>query len=236
MRESPITGPKPYPELYKSGEKESPENTTEAGFAKIVNSTHCPFAFKSNLEYAEKWEDGIDFEKNLISLSNRLISFTDVCDIIKLDGIVVEVKGLELIGDLKLLALNLKKILLGLNTLDPKSSNCMTRDISANSWQFEFNGKRIFMILFAPFYSETSPRNSLSDDSAFIFMQPESSFHTHIINPANSPQTIKLKDNIRESFAKSGKPYDLSIVTRESDAIKYIKPLNIGDPIVEWWK
>lgn len=76
----------------------------------------------------------------------------------------------------------------------------------------------------------------MNEDSTFIFMQPESSFHLQIVNPAKSPQTLKLKDKIRSAFKDGGKPYSAAIADSPSDAIKYIKPLKKEDSPVEWWK
>jgi hypothetical protein len=41
---------------------------------------------------------------------------------------------------------------------------------------------------------------------------------------------------IRQDFVRAGKEYDINIVANSSEASKYVKPLNLGDPAVEWWK
>lgn len=208
----------------------------ESEFSKIKNSTYCPFAVNSKIEYFDDWDQEKTFDENILVLAKKLESFADRCESEKLDGLVFEISGALCPKTVEDLAKALKDILLKLNKLDPKKSDCMDKDISANSWQFAFNGQRMFIITFTPFYSEKNPRYSMSANSAFIFLQPESSFDLHIANPTESPQTIKLKENIRRAFEEGDKPYDSNIVDNPSDAIKYVKPLNTGDAPIEWWK
>lgn len=217
-------------------EQQSDMSLVESEFSKVKDSTYCPFAGKSKIEYFNEWDQGKTFDQNISVLAEKLESFADRCESEKLDGLVFEISGDLCPKTVEDLAKALKDTLLKLNKLDPKKSDCMDQDISASSWQFTFNGQRMFIITFAPFYGEKNPRYSMSENSAFIFLQPESSFDLHIANPTESLQTIKLKENIRRTFEEGGKPYDSNIVDNPSDAIKYVKPMNIGDAPIEWWK
>jgi hypothetical protein len=227
---------KEIPESRQISKVDSDINSVENNFSKIKNSTYCPFADKSNIQYFESWNRYKTFDENLVALVEELIAFTHKCEEEKMDGFIFEVSGDNSPMNLQDLSSLLKRVLLKLNELDPKKDDCMSKDISAPGWQFVFNGQRIFMITFGSFYSEDSPRYSMNKDSTFIFMQPESSFHLHIINPAKSPQTLKLKEKIRSAFVEGGKPYNTEIVDSPSDAIKYIKPLHKNDSHIEWWK
>lgn len=222
--------------MEKTEDQQSKINSVESGFSKIKDLTHCPFAEQSKIEYFDDWNPEKDFNENILSLSKQLESFTNRCESGKLDGFVFEISGDLCPKTIEGLSKMLKDILLKLNILDPQKSDCMNQDISASSWQFIFNRQRIFVNVFAPFYNKSNSRYSMSVDSVFVFLQPESSFDLHIINPAKSTQTVQLKENIRNAFIKGGNPYDFDIAKNPSDALKYIMPVNIGDAPIEWWK
>lgn len=205
-------------------------------FKEISESTHCPFADKSRLEFAPDWDEALPLEDNIEEAAKRLKTFTEECEKLELDGFVLEVVGDEYTKDLKAFSSFLRNTLTILQQKDSNTSYPMNKDISDNNWQFSFNGINLFIITFAPFYSKDNPRYSHTSNSAFLLFQPDSSFNSHIVNPADHPKTKKLKQNIRDGFSAENKAYDQNIVDSPVEAIKYIKPLNVGDSPVVWWK
>lgn len=220
----------------EEGIHQNEEDVVAKEFAQIINSTACPFAPKSKMEFSDKWDEGKSFDENIDTLAIRLKEFTNTCESREMDGFIMEVTGKDSPTDIESLAKLLKKTLTNLESRDEKSDKALEKDILDPSWQFTFNGSRLFIITFAPFYPESSPRHSPRKDGTFIFFQPESSFHLHIPHPESDPRTVNLKVKIRDAFKKQGRPYDESIVNSKSDSLKYIKPLNIGDPVVKWWE
>lgn len=205
-------------------------------FNKIKLSTHCPFAERSKIWAAEEWKNEFSFEENIVKIATQLSEFTKKSFEQKLDGLVIEIKGHDYSKDLPALCQTLKSTLTLLSSIDPKGRNLMTGEMMDTNWQFEFNGERLFIITFAPFYHELHPRFSPTKDSIFIFLQPESSFDFNIIPQAGDPKVLKLKDKIREDFDRNRKGYDHKIADLPYEALKYIKPLNIGDEPVYWWR
>ncbi len=212
------------------------ESTPQGRFSKVAESTMCPFAKKSFLEFADEWEEKLSFEENMARVAVELKKFTEECEELGLDGFVMEAKGEEYSKDIPALSAFLRNTLKTLQKYDEQGQHPMDRDIAGKDWQFSFNSVNLFITTFAPFYPKESPRYSFTDDSVFVFFQPNSSFNTHIVNPANDPRTIKLKQNIRKSFEDDGRPYDQNIVDSPVEAVKYIKPLRVGDAEVRWWE
>lgn len=126
-------------------------STVEGCFARIKDSTHCPFAGKSNIEFFESWNKYKSLDENLSTLGDSLKNFIDRCEQEHLDGFIFEISGESQPSNIQGLSSLLKHILLKLNELDPKNDDCMSKDISADGWQFTFNSQRIFVITFAPF-------------------------------------------------------------------------------------
>jgi len=52
----------------------------------------------------------------------------------------------------------------------------------------------------------------------------------------NWDKPLTVRDKIRVDFKRNNRAYDLFDTLYYSPAIDVIKPLKIGDPVVEWWK
>lgn len=204
-------------------------------FGKIKSSTYCPFAEKASIWTSEEWQNNKTLEENLDIAAKALTEFTSKCTNLHLDGFLIEIKGKENLGDINIFSRTLFQSLKYLSRIDPTENNCMENEIMQPDWQFSFNGQRMFIITFASFYTEKHSRFSYNTDTAFIFLQPESSFDFNIIPPASDPRVLKLKEKIRKDFRQNNRSYDETIADMEFEALKYIKPLNIGDPPIYWW-
>lgn len=69
-----------------------------------------------------------------------------------------------------------------------------------------------------------------------MFFQPEASFDNFMPYSEHDQRTQHQKVAIRKTFVRADKEYDTTIVADSSEVAKYVKPLNLGDPVVEWWK
>lgn len=214
----------------------SSTNPVSERFNKIKLSTHCPFAERSKIWTADEWKNDLSFEENMTTVAIRLKDFTEKSFDQKLDGFVIEIHGEDYSRNLPSLCHTLKSTLISLSKSDPMGKNSMDNEIMDVNWQFEFNNERLFLITFAPFYQESHPRFSPIQNSIFIFLQPESSFDFNIAPPPGDPKVIKLKAKIRSDFENNGQSYDHGIADLPYEALKYIKPLNIGDDPVYWWR
>ena len=139
-----------------------------------------------------------------------------------------------LAADLEMLSKTVNHVLRFLAKHDPTGHDCFVADVVAEDWQFSFNGTRFFITTFAPFYGSGHSRFSARQDSAFIYFQPEYSFDHHGVFAGN-PDRERLKERVRQAFANGGTEYSVILVKQPIEAYKYVKPLKVGDPPVEWW-
>ena len=202
----------------------------------LRRSPNCPFARGARLVIGSvrflRSDHGLD--RRVLELIPRFIQMTkrgrDQC----LDGFILRLPA-SYGRDVKVLGRTLNRILRLLAQNDPTGYGCFSDDILAENWQFSFNRTRFFVTTFAPFYGPAHSRYSGSRSAAFIYFQPEYSFDHHGIFDGN-PNRDHVKDSIRDLFREAGIPYDVELIKQPIEALKYIKPLRIGDCPVEWWK
>lgn len=115
-----------------------------------------------------------------------------------------------------------------LSARDPAGENCMEQNILLPGWHFKFAGTEFFVAAFAPCYPETSARYAFGADGTVILLQPESSFKAQVLTKA-------VRQSIRDAYRNAGRPYDGGIIAGNLEAPRYVKPLRLEDPRVEWW-
>ncbi|WP_236793802.1 hypothetical protein [Amycolatopsis sp. GM8] len=110
-------------------------------------------------------------------------------------------------------------------------------NILTPGWQLQIHRTRVFATLFSPLYPARNPRSIQKGTYGYVMLQPEHSFHKLLPrNRLEEHQRVHIKHTIREAFDRSGKPYDALDRQPPTEAQKYVKPLHLGDPMIEWWK
>lgn len=211
------------------------EVRAEQLFARLIKSTKCPFATKAQVEYGEMWSRDTDLPSMVHRWADELRTFVVKAHTAKLDGIILSGHGKHVPSDLHGLAECVRVILSGLTGLD-RGTGLTQTEIEDPGWQFSFGGERMFLVTFASLYSANNARHSPVPDSMFMFFQPEFSFDHFMPYSEHDPRTHRLKAAIRRDFTSANMTYDLNIVGSCHEALKYIKPLNLDDPPVKWWK
>jgi hypothetical protein len=206
---------------------------TLKNFQVIRQSTMCPFARAAKLWGAPAWDRTKGIRENAENIAPHVRRFTQLQRWEVIDGFVIEITDEGLFTDLRTLGRTLRVLLRSLNALDPRHANVFEREIRAEDWQFEFNGERLFVITFAPVYGTASPRETYGVNSAFVFLQPETSFKDRNI-PRDSDRQV-TRGEIRKRFADVGKPYESVLVEQPYEAPRYLKPLNLTDHEMRWW-
>lgn len=128
-----------------------------------------------------------------------------------------------------------------LSDLDPAKVHCMNKSyMDKKGWIFEFNSVTMFITTFAPFYPASSSRYAFESEDCFIVFQPEISFAQHDL-PTDTPHTNwinpeTVRDRIRIAFQKAGRGYTIRETIFYPVAHDIVKPMNEGEPLIEWWK
>jgi len=222
---------------------------TLRSFETIKRETACPYAKAARLWGAPPWDRDKSIEDNVSGLALPLRKFVYLQRWEILDGFVIEISDDRLVGDMKSLSRTLRSILKSLNLLDSFKPNLFDREVKSSDWNFEFQGARMFLIVFSPLYDRESSRETYGERSTFIMLQPQRSIWDKALRDDERIEQEKREDrpvlveifsrrfaNIRQRFADIGKPYDGPIQKAPFQAPRYIKPLRLGDPEIEWWK
>jgi NTP pyrophosphatase (non-canonical NTP hydrolase)/FPC/CPF motif-containing protein YcgG len=209
-----------------------PSNTLSANTFKLIQKRiPCVYANNAKMWGAPEWLCGEGIDYNVNNLVPSLNRFSKICSNEGLDVYVVAAPATY--GEnIAALAKFLKTLLFTIGNAD-KTNNCMQQKIDDPQWQFTFNNIRLFVTTFAPCYSSNSSRYNYGLNYTFVVFQPESSFNKNKI-----PRGLdtKVRDKIRDNFIKNGQEYDNKIMQSTLEAIRYIKPLDLGDAPVRWWE
>lgn len=206
-----------------------------ARFADVISSTQCPFAKKGNLYYGSTWTPRLRLEEQVPIWAKEMVEFIRIMPSCNPDGFVVGGIGEQIPATIEKLSLFVSTVLKDFTTFD-RGSPLLECEVAEHSWQFTFKGTRMFLVVMSSVYQSTNSRYSPIPESVFMFFQPEAAFDNFMPYHEHDPRTKHIKTRIRQEFVSAGKAYDVNIVTNPSEASKYIKPLNVGDPVVKWWK
>jgi FPC/CPF motif-containing protein YcgG len=212
----------------------NPSSITQR-FCSIVSKTYCPYARRADIQFAPEWNKNLIIEENIMRFLPFFDRFVQHEEREELDMFVVEVRDHEKIKSIDNFAKLLHYILYTLNKIDPTHKADLTHGIHSLEWNFTYNGLKFFVPTFAPFYSPTHARYSCSKDSAFIAFQPDHCFDRHGITSKN-PRRHKITESIRSKFERGGAGYDIELVSHSIKAVRYIKPLLVGQDPIRWWE
>ncbi|MBP9777676.1 MAG: HAD-IA family hydrolase [Rickettsiaceae bacterium] len=233
-----------YQEICKKIIKRTPNHTTSVisaydpssslsanTFKLIQKRIPCVYANNAKMWGAPEWLCNESIDYNVNNLVSSLSRFSKICSNEGLDVYVVAAPAVY--GEnIAVLAKFLKSLLFAIANSD-KTNNCMQQKIDDPQWQYTFNNTRLFVTTFAPCYSSNSSRYNYGLNCTFVVFQPESSFNK---NKIPRGMDTKVRDKIRGNFIKNGQEYDNKIMQSTLEAIRYIKPLDLGDAPIRWWE
>lgn len=120
-----------------------------------------------------------------------------------------------------------RRILLELSRIDPMDSQFMKWSPEVFShWNLLFCGEAFFLTTFAPCYGKDHPRYAYGSPSAWLLLQPETSFYTHRIPVKGWPKNIRWR--IRQSFARKGQAYEHNEPPEMPVAWWFVRPLDVN--------
>lgn len=208
-----------------------PRKEPSVPFDKFVNESPCPYASSALFSHAPIWDSEVAFAQNSSYVREALDRFVSRK---QSDIFVVTINDKSLVKDIPSLSKTLFMLLAYLNQRGQKNLK-FPEGIEDLSWDYQFQGVRFFIPVFAPFYPESHPRWSGQAETAYFFFQPDYAFTKHGISSAN-PHRKLISARVHKLFSQAGKPYSLKLVVGNPKAERYIKPINEEEPAVRWWK
>ena len=204
-------------------------------FEQIQSQTACPFASDASLWGAPAPMCGNSFRDNITNAVPDLIRFTNVCQHHAIDGYVLQLPIFEEIRGLEELATYFHAALRVINGFDPESRAGQFDDVLSSSWQFTFNGVKLFILVVSDFYTLQNSRSTLGVPGTYALFQPNISFKDLRI-PRSKTEDVGLRRQIRDTFAKKGQDYRGAIIDAPYEAPRFVKPVLGGAEIVRWWE
>jgi hypothetical protein len=202
-------------------------------FARIQRETHCTFARKSTIWTAPQFNTGT-ISGIIPAWARALRGFTRAMRVEPLDGFLMPLPR-EFGENLDSLATTTRQILAGLAATDGPM-RCDLRRAGRPDWYFRFAGERFFLITMAPCYGPAHARYSFDEPYTFLLLQPDRAFDRAVSPGSAGLISAAVRERIRERYRQNGRPYDLAITLAHGEALRFVKPLELGDPPVRWWE
>jgi hypothetical protein len=203
-------------------------------FASIQNATECIFASAANMWGCPAYDDRVSLTDNLREWLPLFTLFCRVSEDFKIDGLVLELPGhfgeaIETLGRTTL------DVLEYLSANDPLGVGCMQKTVEDSTWWFSFEGEKLFILTFGPCYPITNSRYGFQADHTYLVFQPIHAFSRHLPD-GEIQKSRRSREEIRRRYANAGRPYDLAITLSPYEVHRYVKPIRVGQPPVNWWR
>jgi len=196
---------------------------------------------------AQDWNPSKSLEQNVQDNVELFADFLRLGKWLHLDGFVYEVRGEAYGRSVDAFGESVRRVLTSFSDRDPHGVRCMSKSyVHQFGWYFEYGNEQVFVTTFAPCYPSSSSRYQFEQhaDSCFILFQPEYSFAWRNVDCFRDPNTNwtnpeSSRDKIRCAYAESGRSYlavGKEAAVLQPTAFEIVKPLRLGEGIVEWWK
>lgn len=211
------------------------KNKSLMRFREVQKSSHsCMFSRGARLWSPGEWENNMNNEAYLNRSFRDLVVFSRCAVPERLDGFLIEVGNAEFTGTIEALAKCLAHVLSWYAERDPSGINCLKAEIDTADWRYVFNGIPIFITVFAGFYPSSHVRYSPVPGRSYLLFQPLASLDWHGVT-ADDNSGGKIRNVIRQSFSKNGKPYTPIKQANTGDARRYISGFT-SDTHISWWE
>ncbi len=206
-------------------------------FRTVQAETQCPFAKSAIITFARPISAEFSIPEAAQQLFEDLVAYVKEGIVTVPDGLAVALPNTVIGEDFKSLTLGFKALYHALKIHDGLSEESITTEnIEDPGWQLTIAEQRLFTLVFGSLYPANNPRHISIADTTFVFFQPVQSFSDRIPADKHSEEFKKLKQSIRTRFSEAGRAYDAAIHDDPREAAKYLSPLHLGMPAVEWWK
>ncbi len=192
----------------------------------------CPFAQRARIRRGRPWGDPRPLAERLDDLHADLLGMGAGQDE---DLLALEIGLAERLRTPRDAAALLHATLDGLRARDRSNQDPLTRGIESADWDFEHNGERFFISLFAPLYPVTHSRFSGHRSVAFVLFQPERSFRRYGVS-SRHPGRGRLSRAVERRFHRQGKDYDATLNASTAKALRFVKPLSSEEGPIAWWQ
>ncbi|ONI75253.1 hypothetical protein ALI144C_41720 [Actinosynnema sp. ALI-1.44] len=198
-------------------------------FEPVVNHTYCPFATVARLWGAPDHDSSLTVADNVRAALDGVLRFTRAAQREVLDGFVFAFPSDQFGGTLARLGRLLRTVLGTLMASDPREPRVLNRgDVVREGWRFSFDGEDYFVPVFAPLYGQDHSRYTYGvDDTVFILLQPDSSFHARLGRDSG-----QIRKQIRQRFSDGLQSYS---GTGELEAHRFLPALGDGTPAPAWY-
>lgn len=200
-------------------------------FDRLRGGTHCPFAKRASVLMGPTWQEKDSYEANVLRHSDALSSFGQRVAPERLHGIVFVVDEFQKALNFEEVRVGFCKYLNALAKFDKSCAKAMEADFLSSDWQFEHNGVRYFLNVFASFYGPNHSKFCSLECGFAIFLQPEVSFDF-----CGNVDLSSFKHEIRKRFSDAGKPYNGGQIDKRIEALIYMFPEKETDGPVIWWE
>lgn len=203
-------------------------------FQRIVDLSLCSFAARTKHDHLAPFPSDLPIADHIRNIGDKILQSTIDSRKNRVDGFVFEFPDLMFGGTLADLKRTVREALNALSDQDPAERHCMREDLTNPDWYFSFAMERLYLVTFAPCYQANSSRSTLGDPTTILVFQFHHSFER--ARPEGREEIVpKIKEVIRERHNAAGCPYDVAISLDPREAFRFVKPLRLGDPPVEWW-
>jgi hypothetical protein len=207
----------------------------QARFAKLISNTACPFAKGAQVFYAPSWDINAGMEQNLAAVVSSFIKFFESEKVTMYDLFVCEVREKVIVSSIVNIAGYLNKLLNEIHKTDHLAVTNISEGIEKMDWDFYYLNTPFFVAVFGPMYQKNHPRFSFSNDTAFVMFQPDSTFDRYNIN-SQSESRSTITSRVMTLFETQGFDYNVKLVSGSPKAIRFLKPIDLNDQPIEWWK
>lgn len=204
-------------------------------FDEVVSETRCPYSGLATWQELrpELPQSRADALEALVEQGRALRPKIARLDHEEIDMVAVEINHPELVADLGSFTEAVRHFIAGLHGGESYARGELSTDEAG--WLLVVDGVRLFGLTFAPFYEKNHPRHSPTG-SAFIVIQFLFSFRKIRMSGLSRAGKRRLSDRVRVAFETAGVPYFAYITQDLPEALKMIKPLQMGDPPIRWWR
>ena len=208
-----------------------PDQTLERDIARAMDHTLCPYAAASRHIVLPQF-DGEDWRAFGMTAAASLRRVPREV-VLGYDGFVATLSSSEAGSSIEALATSFRQFAEGMlvdegSALDPAV-------VATEHWWLPWLGTRWFAVCLAPCYGRESSRAVPAGESrTFFVLQPVEAFDRRAV-PAGTTIPQFVRERIRDQFALRGRGYDDELMQQDVESIKFIAPLNVGEPPVHWW-
>lgn len=199
-------------------------------FESLKQSTPCPFAKSTILEYAPSWTEGTD-PKDLVRVVveglRRHLSYGRERE---LGGYVARLpaSGRTFCSDVH----DFAQFVYAMGSMDASCAESLSQDIGEEGWSLLVADEPVFLNFFSSRYPRAHSKYIDCSDSFWIFFQPEYVFDQKAINRGEHI----TKSRIRGRFAEAGLAYDATEIDSRRKALCYVFPPSLSDSPIYWWR